>query len=141
MCWSREGKAAVGTLDQRRTARQRHEKPITIVGAGPAGLAAAIALARSGRLVVVKEWRATVGHRFHGDFQGLENWSSDQDVFDELKASGIAPTFDHLAVLQGTLFDSRGTAYPVHSARPLITWSAAAQRVAHSIMRCSSRRL
>jgi flavin-dependent dehydrogenase len=110
---------AVSTLDDRRAARRRREKPITIVGAGPAGLASAIALARSGRRVVVKEWHATVGHRFHGDFQGLENWSSDQNVLNELTANGIAPTFDHLAVFQVTLFDSRGAAYPIQSARPL----------------------
>lgn len=111
--------ATVSTLDNRKTARQRHEKPIVIVGGGPAGLASAIALARSGRRVIVKEWHAAIGHRFHGDFQGLENWSSDEDVLDELKASGITPTFDFVAVSQGTLFDSRGASYPIRSARPL----------------------
>jgi flavin-dependent dehydrogenase len=109
----------VSAPSDRSTARQQRETPITIVGAGPAGLACATALAKSGRRVVVREWHASVGHRFHGDFQGLENWSSDQDVLHELNASGIAPTFDHVAVFQGTLFDSRSVSYSVRSSRPL----------------------
>lgn len=111
--------AAVKMLDNRMLARQRDERAITIVGAGPAGLACAIALARSGRHVIVREWHASVGHRFHGDFQGLENWSSGQDVLNELQAAGIAPTFEHVAVSRGTLFDSRGGTYQARSTRPL----------------------
>ncbi len=109
----------VSTLDDRMTARQRSENAITIVGAGPAGLACAIALARSGRPVVVREWHVAVGHRFHGDFQGLENWSSSQDVLEELQAAGIAATFEHVAVSQGTLFNSIGETYQARSGRPL----------------------
>lgn len=109
----------MSTLDDRMTARRQDGKSLTVVGAGPAGLACAIALARSGRRVVVREWHAAVGHRFHGDFQGLENWSSSHDVLEELQAGGIAPTFGHVAVSQGTLFDSRGEIYQVRSAHPL----------------------
>lgn len=47
-------------------------EPIQIAGAGPAGLAAAITLARAGRQVVVHELQSDVGHRFKRDFQGLE---------------------------------------------------------------------
>lgn len=47
--------------------------PINIVGAGPAGLAAAITLARAGRAVIVHEAQAEVGYRFQRDLQGLEN--------------------------------------------------------------------
>ena len=60
--------------------------PATIVGAGLAGLACAIVLARAGRPGIVREGHKTVGNRFHGDFQGLENWSDGQDVLDELRA-------------------------------------------------------
>lgn len=106
-------------LKDRKAVRERHDTPVTIVGAGPAGLACAIALARNGRHVVVREWHAGVGHRFHGDFQGLENWSSDQDVLDELRANGIDPSFEYHAVYRATMFDSRGRFYHAQSARPL----------------------
>lgn len=100
-------------------AKQNGEKEVTIVGAGPAGLACAIALARCGRKAVVRERYATVGHRFHDDFQGLENWSGSQDVLEEMRAAGIALSFERIAVSRGTVFDSRGKAYTVRSARPL----------------------
>lgn len=109
----------MSTLADRKAARERHERPVTIVGAGPAGLACAIALARSGWRVVVREWHAGVGHRFHGDFQGLENWSSERDVLDELRANGIDANFEYAPVSQGTVFDSRGRTYRVRSERPL----------------------
>lgn len=93
--------------------------PVTIVGAGLAGLACAIVLARAGRQVIVREWHKTVGSRFHGDFQGLENWSDHEDVLNELRAAGIEPSFDAHPVREGTAFDAWGEAYPIQSDRPL----------------------
>src|SRR6516165_9946124 len=77
----------MSTVERRAEARRVGE-PVTVVGAGPAGLACAIALARAGRPVVVREWHNRVGGRVHGDFQGVENWSEARDVLDELGAAG-----------------------------------------------------
>lgn len=68
--------------------------PIRILGAGPAGLTAAITLARAGRAVEVFERRRRVGARFGGDLQALENWSDPEDVAAELGRLGVAPGFD-----------------------------------------------
>jgi len=109
----------MSTLESRTSARPGEAEPVTVFGAGPAGLACAIALARAGRHVVVREWHGDAGARFHGDFQGLENWSDEQDVLEELAAAGIEATFEHHAVSQGTIYDSRGRSYPVQGRQPL----------------------
>lgn len=51
-------------------------RPIRIAGAGPAGLCAALALARAGVPVELREKRAGVGARFAGAVHGIENWST-----------------------------------------------------------------
>jgi len=93
--------------------------PIQVVGAGPAGLAAAITLALAGRKVIVHEAFEQVGHRFGADLQGLENWSDDTDSLAWLRKLGIEPTFDYLPCDHGTAFDGWGKAYPIRSHEPL----------------------
>ena len=63
---------------------------VHILGAGLSGLAAATILARSGKEVHVHEVRGDSGARFDGDFQGIENWTSDVDFFDELEEWGFS---------------------------------------------------
>src|SRR5438093_1521526 len=87
--------------------------PIHVLGAGPSGLAAALTANRAGRRVIVHERSWEVGHRFHDDFQGLENWTTDGDVIDELAALGIEPTFDHTPIRETVVFD----AHRVHTYR------------------------
>ena len=62
---------------------------VHVLGAGLSGLAAAIILARSGKDVHVHEIREDSGARFEGDFQGIENWTSDSDFFDEMDEWGL----------------------------------------------------
>ncbi len=66
---------------------------VHIVGAGPAGLVAAINLARCGYDVVIHEQNSDAGGRFNGDFQGLENWSTKGDVLEFLKNIGVDINF------------------------------------------------
>jgi len=67
---------------------------VRILGAGPAGLTAALTLVRAGRPTEVFERRRRVGARFAGDLQALENWSDPEDVAAELARFGILPGFD-----------------------------------------------
>ncbi len=66
-------------MQTKRTARDNRTH---IIGAGPAGLCAAIAIATAGREVVVHDRRPDVGRRFHGDFEGLENWTAREVVIE-----------------------------------------------------------
>lgn len=91
----------------------------TVIGAGPAGLVAAATLARAGRRVRIYEKASTVGHRFAGDFQGLENWSSASDGLDRLTRLGVEPTFAHRPFHQATFYDSNLQPVLAHSPEPL----------------------
>jgi len=92
---------------------------VQVVGAGPAGLAAAITLARAGRRVRVHEARPGVGHRFQGDLQGLENWSTAGDVLDLLRELGITTSFAAVPCKGGTAFDAWDEGHAIESAAPL----------------------
>jgi flavin-dependent dehydrogenase len=72
-------------------------KKITIIGAGPAGLAAAINLAKAGYKVKVYEKNKDVGLKLNGDFQGLENWTSKEDILESLKKMNIKINFPYSA--------------------------------------------
>jgi len=95
------------------------EAPVEIAGAGPAGLAAAITLAQAGRRVVVYETQKEVGHRFGGDFQGLENWSTREDVLQVLETLGLTTDFNAMPCLNGTVFDPAGKSYEFNSDEPI----------------------
>jgi flavin-dependent dehydrogenase len=80
-------------------------RPFRIAGAGPSGLAAAIALARAGHAVECFERRSRCGARFGGDLQGLENWSSGADVLEEFRGLGIETDFHAAPCFRGTQTD------------------------------------
>jgi flavin-dependent dehydrogenase len=78
---------------------------VHIVGAGPAGLVAAATLAREGVDTVVLDRAPNVGSRFHGDFQGLENWSTEEEVPAFLSRIGVREEFLCEPRDQCTFFD------------------------------------
>ncbi len=95
------------------------DRTFEIAGAGPAGLAAAIALARAGARVVVPEAHRDVGMRHRGDLQGLENWTSAQDALRALADDGVPGGFDAMACTEGIGFDARGERHRLRSDAPI----------------------
>ena len=93
----------------------RSSEALTVIGAGPAGLTAAILACRAGRKVTVYERRREVGGRFHGDFQGLENWSTERDVLDEIRALGIEPSFPTFPFREQVCFGPDGREHVLRS--------------------------
>jgi len=92
---------------------------IEIAGAGPAGLTAAIVLARRGHRVRVFERSRGVGTRFNDDFQGIENWTSEADSLEELRALGVETTWWARPFVASELYDSSLRRAEVRASRPL----------------------
>ena len=113
------GEKAADEAAHRRMAMESNGKRVEISGSGPAGLAAAITVARAGGRAVVFERRPDVGGRFHGDFQGIENWSTRGDALEELAAAGIEATFDAAPFREGLFFDPDGREHRYRSTEPL----------------------
>lgn len=62
--------------------------------------------------------KSEVGRRFNGDFQGLENWSSEEDIRETIKRLAI-DTADYPGLLchpykRFTVYDSKSLLYNVH---------------------------
>lgn len=91
---------------------------IHISGAGPAGLAAAITIAKRGGRAIVHEHNEDVGLRFHGDFQGLENWTTGGDVLEELRSTGIETNFDNTPFREMVIYDPEGREHRYRSSEP-----------------------
>lgn len=91
----------------------------SIVGAGLAGMAAALAIRERGGDVSLYERGADVGERFHGDFQGLENWTTSVDAVEELAGLGIAPGYGWSPFREVTCFAPSGTERRFRAERPL----------------------
>jgi len=92
--------------------------PIRIAGAGPSGLAAAIALARAGRAVEVHEAKRDVGMRFIGDLQVIEAASESEAVPDFLDRIGIERNFYFRPATWATFYDHRRVARTIRSNEP-----------------------
>src|SRR5260370_8013164 len=95
-----------------------NDRLIRIAGAGPSGLAAAIALARAGRNVEVHEAKRDVGTRFIGDLQIIEGASESESVPDFLERLGIERNFYFRAATWATFYDHRGKGRVIRTANP-----------------------
>lgn len=95
------------------------EDQINIVGAGPAGLTAAIVLAQHGYKPSVYEMSPDVGHRMNGDFQGLENWSGDKDVVAFLRELGIDINFLCIPYYEGDIYAPKMPPLKIKSEKPV----------------------
>ncbi len=93
-------------------------QPITIAGAGPSGLAAAIALARAGRSVTVHEAKRDVGVRFIGDLQIIEGSSEREPVPAFLDRIGVERNFYFRPATWATFYDHRNSARTIRSEEP-----------------------
>jgi len=79
-----------------------------VVGAGPSGLVPAIVLQKAGFQVKVYEARENVDMRFHGDFQGIENWSREEDILKTLDKLGISINFRCAPFYGGRVYGPSG---------------------------------
>lgn len=93
-------------------------KNVTIAGAGPAGMAAAIYLARSGYQVKVYDARSSPGVRFAGGFQVLDNYSLNTDVREQISTLHLHDHIPHHPLKTAVLFDPRGYPHSVQSSEP-----------------------
>jgi flavin-dependent dehydrogenase len=97
----------------------RVQNQIDIIGAGPAGLVAAINLAKAGFKVTLHEAAPSVGHRFHGDFQGIENWTTKDDVRDFLQQINVKINFRFEPYRGGVFFSPRLQRREIRTREPL----------------------
>lgn len=90
---------------------------INILGAGLSGLSAAINLAKSGFDANVFDIRKDSGARFEGDLQGLENWSSSNNIIEDLDHMNIKTNF-HCAPFTKILATDGNKIVEKNSAKP-----------------------
>src|SRR5215475_3495911 len=93
-------------------------QPVRIAGAGPSGLAAAIALAKAGRAVEVHEAKPDVGTRFIGDLQIIESASEREPVPLFLDRIGIARNFYFRPADWATFYDHHRVQRIIRSREP-----------------------
>lgn len=92
---------------------------IKIGGGGIASLSADINLRLAGFDVLVYERNQDVGWHRHNDWQGLENWTSDEDVLEFLKRINIKVNFPNYPCFKVTGVDADLNQYSVKSPKQL----------------------
>lgn len=95
------------------------KKEIQIVGAGLSGLTAGINLAKAGYKVKIFEKNDVVGKRFHGDYQGIENWIYSKDALEHIQDLGVKTNFPNYPVKAVKIISSSGKVSNIESKNPL----------------------
>lgn len=95
------------------------KRKIDVVGAGPAGMVAAINLAKAGFEVTLHEAASGVGHRFHGDFQGIENWTTESDARELLNRINVEVNFRFEPYRGGVFFSPSLQRREIRTRQPL----------------------
>lgn len=90
-------------------------KLVKIIGAGVAGLASGITLARAGYPVEIWEHHPSAGYRFHDGFQILENYHSHEDALYWLEKCGFTTDFFRQPGKSIHFFNSRLKSYLLSS--------------------------
>lgn len=91
------------------------KQPIKISGGGIAGISAAINLRLAGFEVAVYERNQDIGFHHHNDWEGLENWTSDEDVLEFLKRINIKINFPNHPCFEVIGADAELNKYKVKS--------------------------
>ena len=58
---------------------------------------------------------SSVGVRFHGDFRGIENWTTDEDVHEKLAPAGLSLETTTTGIHEAICFDSTGVPHAMRS--------------------------
>lgn len=95
------------------------EKTVRIAGAGIAGLMCAIALRTFGHNVTIFEKNTAIGGRFHGDVEGIDNWSKKADFSYTLAPFGVALDKATKACRSAVVISPKGRSYEMRSKEPL----------------------
>jgi len=96
------------------------KKEIKIVGAGLSGLTAAINLAKAGFKVKVFEKNEIVGKRYHGDYQGIENWIYEQDALEQIKSFNLHIDFPYYPANNWNIVGPDGGTYNYQLEKPFV---------------------
>ena len=90
--------------------KTKENSKINIVGAGIAGMTAAINLSKFGKSVTIYEKKGNIGDSRDGDFEGIENWMFSKNVSESIIECGIDfngipkfPIFEFSVHLNGVL--------------------------------------
>lgn len=93
---------------------------VHVIGAEPAGLVAAINLAREGFKVVVYDGRPDIGHRHFGEFQVIENWTMESDAREFLESIGVLENFYCSPFARLEIFPPSMKSHTISTSTPLL---------------------